>query len=296
MKTFKILLSAAILFIFSKNVFAQAPNAFSYQAVVRNSSNNLVINAPVGVKISILKGSSTGPVAYSETHNINTNSNGLFTLQIGTGTIISGTFVGFEWDSVNGIFFLKTEIDPTGGTNYTISSTSQFLSVPYAKYADKALQANSATVATTATKSEGSVYISKVYNLGPKTQRNVWFEDAANPIVVPKNGTYLIIFQSNTYIAVDGQTPFDDSSDVQITLTNNLGTTNSLYNFSSGNRIAYGTAAGGIYSANATKTIVAYLDQGNILKVRERLNSSAVPPPTFTWYPRNDLTIVRIGD
>lgn len=107
---------------------AQAPNAFSYQAVVRNGSNQLVTNANVGIKISIQ--SSTTTVYYSETHNATTNENGLVTIQIGNGTVVSGGFdnVPYSTESI----FIKTEIDPFGSTNYSITSTTQLLSVPYA--------------------------------------------------------------------------------------------------------------------------------------------------------------------
>lgn len=113
--------------------FAQAPQRMSYQSVVRNNSNVLVANTAVGVRISVLQGSPTGTAQYIETHNVTTNSNGLATLAIGGGTIVSGTMAGITWAS--GPFYIKTETDPAGGTNYTISGTSQILSSPYALYA-----------------------------------------------------------------------------------------------------------------------------------------------------------------
>jgi hypothetical protein len=113
-------------------VFAQAPQKMSYQAVIRNSSNTLVINTQVGMQISILQGSSTGTAVYIETHIANTNATGLVSLEIGNGTAISGTFANINW--ANGPYFIKTETDLTGGTNYSITSTSQLLSVPYALF------------------------------------------------------------------------------------------------------------------------------------------------------------------
>ena len=112
------------------NISAQAPQKMSYQAVIRNGSNVLVANSNIGMRISILQGSSTGTAVYIETQTITTDSNGLVSLQIGGGTITSGTFTGINWAS--GTYFIKTETDPTGGTNYTIVGTNQLLSVPYA--------------------------------------------------------------------------------------------------------------------------------------------------------------------
>ena len=115
------------------SVFAQAPNKMSYQAVVRNNSNALVTDQLVGMRISILQGSANGLASYVETQTPNTNANGLVSIEIGGGNIVSGDFATINW--ANGPYFLKTETDPTGGTNYTINGTSQLLSVPYAMYA-----------------------------------------------------------------------------------------------------------------------------------------------------------------
>ncbi len=115
---------------------AQAPEKFTYQAVVRNASNSLVANAPVGVRVSILQGSASGSAVYVETQTATTNANGLVTLSIGGGNVQQGAFADIDW--ANGPFFLKTETDPNGGTNYSITSTQQMLSVPYALYSKEA--------------------------------------------------------------------------------------------------------------------------------------------------------------
>ena len=113
--------------------FAQAPEKMSYQAVIRDSGGALVTNQAVGMQISILQTTATGTAVYAETQTPTANVNGLVTLEIGTGAVITGSFNSIEWD--NGPYFIKTETDPTGGSNYTISGTSQLLSVPYALYA-----------------------------------------------------------------------------------------------------------------------------------------------------------------
>lgn len=118
-------------------VFAQAPQRMSYQAVIRNSSNNLVANSAVRIRISILQGSVSGAVVFSETHAPTSNANGLVSIEIGGGTNISGSFSNINW--ANGPFFIRTETDPTGGTNYTISATTQLLSVPYALFSGNGL-------------------------------------------------------------------------------------------------------------------------------------------------------------
>ena len=127
------ILIAAILLTVSAN--AQAPDQMTYQAVVRDASNNLVANTAVGIQISILKGSESGEVVYIETQQPTTNTNGLISIVIGTppNTDLGPGLSQVTWG--NDSYFIKTEIDPTGGANYTITGTTQLLSVPYALYA-----------------------------------------------------------------------------------------------------------------------------------------------------------------
>jgi uncharacterized protein (TIGR02145 family) len=128
----KILVSAFVCLI-SLNAWAQAPEKMSYQAVVRDNANALVVDKVVGMRISILRGSVSGTAAYVETQSPRSNTNGLVTLEIGAGTVVSGTFAGLNWST--GPYFIQTEIDPSGGSNYSILGVSQLVSVPYALYA-----------------------------------------------------------------------------------------------------------------------------------------------------------------
>ena len=131
----KIIITVLFLFCMTA-LFAQAPGKFTYQMVVRNSNNQLVINSLVGVRVTILQNFVTGNAVYSETQMLSTNANGLVTMNIGEGTVVYGSFAAINWSA--GTFFLKSEIDPTGGSSYSITSTQQLLSVPYALYANEA--------------------------------------------------------------------------------------------------------------------------------------------------------------
>ena len=113
-------------------LLAQPPQKMSYQFVVRNSSGNLIANQSVGVRVTVLQGSASGTVTYQEIFNPNpqTNANGLVSIEIGSGVPVTGTFSAINWAA--GPYFLRTETDPAGGTTYSISGTSQLLSVPYA--------------------------------------------------------------------------------------------------------------------------------------------------------------------
>ena len=79
------------------SIWAQSPEKMSYQAVVRNASNVLVSTQAVGMQISILQGSSTGASVYEETQTPTTNTNGLVSVEIGSGTVVLGIFNTIDW-------------------------------------------------------------------------------------------------------------------------------------------------------------------------------------------------------
>jgi len=117
-------------------LWAQSPDKMSYQAVIRDLSDNLITDTQIGMQISILQGTANGTPVYAETQEPRTNANGLVSIEIGTGTT-NDDFASIDW--TNGPYFIETKkaIAPPL-TNYTITGTSQLLSVPYALYAKTA--------------------------------------------------------------------------------------------------------------------------------------------------------------
>jgi uncharacterized protein (TIGR02145 family) len=122
-----------LLFHVSFSLIAQAPESFSYQAVVRNNSGQPLADQQVSLRISILKGGEFGSAVYVEKHKGTTNKFGLITKNIGEGAAINGNFQNINWS--DGPYFLKIEMDAAGGTSYVDMGTSQLLSVPYAMVA-----------------------------------------------------------------------------------------------------------------------------------------------------------------
>ncbi len=134
----KNILLLAIVSLLTFNTFAQSPDLFSYQAVVRDNAGNVVVNQVVSVRFSILQTTATGSAQYVETHSPTTDANGLVSLMIGGGTVTSGTFLGIDWATDK--YFLKVELDPAGGSSYSNMGTTQLISVPYAKHAETAMR------------------------------------------------------------------------------------------------------------------------------------------------------------
>ncbi len=133
MKNIKSLILVAVYVFFSVAAFAQGPEGFNYQAVLRNASGSLMASTNVGVKLSIINGSaSSTTVLYSEARTVTTTAQGLLNIQVGDGTATTttGNLATLNWLDSNK--FLKVEIDPAGGTSYADFGTTQLLNVPYA--------------------------------------------------------------------------------------------------------------------------------------------------------------------
>ena len=113
-------------------VMAQLPNKFNYQAVVSN--NGLIITSgSVSLRLTVTDGNG-GPALYQETHLVTPNSFGIVSLEVGGGTVVSGSFASITWKTGNK--WLQVDLDPTGGSNYTSMGSSELLSVPFSLYTD----------------------------------------------------------------------------------------------------------------------------------------------------------------
>src|SRR5688572_16827022 len=119
------------MLMFCATLMAQTPSAFKYQAVARNQGGSVMADQAMSVRISILKGAS---VEYSEVHSVTTNDLGLFNIEVGRGSPVSGTFFDIAWNQDP--HFMRVEIDPAGGTHFMFLGISELLSVPYAQHAE----------------------------------------------------------------------------------------------------------------------------------------------------------------
>jgi uncharacterized protein (TIGR02145 family) len=137
---------------------AQTPDAFNYQAAVRNADGEPIAEQEVAFEISILQGSADGTAVYTETHTITTTEQGIVNFAIGNGTT-SNDFSAIDW--ATGPYFVQVAFDAAGGTDYIEMGTTQLLSVPYAKYAENtnfANEANTAVMATSATTADDAAF------------------------------------------------------------------------------------------------------------------------------------------
>lgn len=112
-----------LCFTMINTTLAQSPELIKYQAVLRDASGNVVANAAKTVVVYILQGSSSGTSVYQETHSVTTTAQGVINLNIGGGTVNSGTFSTINWSTNS--YWVKLTVDAVEITN------GQLLSVPY---------------------------------------------------------------------------------------------------------------------------------------------------------------------
>lgn len=200
-----------IALLFSLASFAQAPQSFNYQAVVRDNSGTIIPNHAVSFKFVIHQGSASGPVAYSETQPGTTDAFGGVAFAIGAGTPVTGSFAAINWST--GVYYNEVLLDPAGGSAYQSMGAAQLLSVPYALYAQ-----NSGTMAT----AHVSVSASQIQNL------------VTAPVTIvpaPAPGNFIQVLAANGVLHF-GTVPYNYSAgsilSLQLTPGNDMFTNSSL--------------------------------------------------------------------
>ncbi len=275
------IISLMIVWFSTLAVVAQVPQKMSYQAVIRNSANELIANGNVGIKISILQSSPVGTVVFSETHTAVTNVNGLAALEIGGGTLASGNFSTINW--ANGPYFIKTETDPLGGTNYTITGTSQLLSVPYAQFASKT---NPSYPAVLTSQGGGS----------SESLRNVWIDCPGVSVIVPETGKYLLTFHGNVdnnNVYYSFNTGADSSCYVKVEIVGGI----DLFSMVANKPIVDQSSSTYAYlNMQPFRSKIVSLVAGAELRVQYNMFTFGVAPSNPWQISYTELAIMRVGD
>lgn len=256
------------------NVFAQAPQKMSYQAVIRNSSNAFVSSTAVGMRISILQATSTGTAVYVETQTPTTNANGLVSIEIGAGTAVTGTFAGIDWSA--GPYFIKTETDPAGGTTYSITGTSQLLSVPYALSAASIANPTGLVVPKLTTAQINALPVS------PAPFGTIVFNTTTNAFVGYRTKTSFgpLITYGNSMSPTQGAYTLPSSSSIKQTF--NLSSTLSNTNIQ-----VYADPNQSSVISNGTLTLKVYsgaVGSETLILTATTQVSSSMPPGAFSFY------------
>ena len=114
----------------ASTMFAQVPQSFSFQAVMRDNSNNLMANQIVHAKFTITPNDNSDVITYCETQNLTTDTNGILRAEIGKGTSCGGRFDQIHWE--RGEYLLNCHFAFSAIPEDFITTSSQLISVPYA--------------------------------------------------------------------------------------------------------------------------------------------------------------------
>ena len=158
-------------------VIGQSPIQFNYQAVARDAQGQALKNQAVSLKISLLEGSNTGTVKFEETHQLTSSNLGILNLLIGKGQNQSGFLSNLDWK--NKKYWLKVEMDASGGSNYTLMGTTQLVSVPYALHAETATYVDDADADPN----------NELQSLSFNTVNNELTISNGNTVTIPTGGT-----------------------------------------------------------------------------------------------------------
>ncbi|WP_118951586.1 exosporium glycoprotein BclB-related protein [Taibaiella helva] len=251
MKKFTSLLMVACLLSLSL-LAQQAPQRINYQAVVRSAAGAPVVNQNVSLRFSILEGSAGGAVQYSETQSVTTNAFGLANVQIGAGTVVSGTFNTIAWNSATK--FLKVEADITGGTTYSDLATVEMISVPYALNAETSNDNRwNLSTADITSNNTGNVGIGGTPNTNAKldiaaTNKGILIPriTLANRPAAPVDG--LLIYQTDN---TPGFYYYNGGSWQRVANSNDVVSGGTIIPFSSGLPVTVTTIAGGLVGTSA---------------------------------------------
>ncbi|HOY32755.1 MAG TPA: hypothetical protein PKW80_12830 [Bacteroidales bacterium] len=242
-------------------VLAQAPQKISYQAVVRDSSGNILASQSVSLMMIIRDGSSAGPDVYHETHDALTNQYGLVSLKIGGGNNPSTSFSSINWTS--GEKYLEIQLDadgPSGGYTWSIFGVTQLVSVPYALNAEKANVIGMAGLSGQTLRNDGTAWTANsfLYNNGSSIGIGTTTPAALLHTSGAGTGEGNVVFTGQYKASSPGAAPVEGAGTRMMwypdkaafragTVDNNVWNTSSVGGYSVA--FGYNTRASGTYSA-----------------------------------------------
>ncbi len=127
-------------------MWAYGQSGFNYK-ILLSQGTNVLANQNVTLRLTLKDG---GTTVYRETQSTTTDANGIASVTIGTGTVVSGNFSNIDWTHA---ISLQTEVSTNGGSSYTDFGTTPFEYVPYAQMSESAKKLELTTTPVSVTQS-----------------------------------------------------------------------------------------------------------------------------------------------
>jgi hypothetical protein len=184
----KKIISVLVLLGVTHIAFCQPPQGLNYQAVALGAGGQPLSNHNISLRLSVVDSSATGTAVYVETQSATTDTFGLFSVVIGSGTAVTGTFGGINWGHNNK--WLKTEMDTAGGSNFALIGVTQFMSVPYALYAGQAKQDYSSIDYPDGLLNWNSIILFKNQTYTVPAGKNLYLHTVINEVIIDGTDTF----------------------------------------------------------------------------------------------------------
>ena len=207
-------------------MWAYAQSGFNYK-ILLSQGTNILANQNVTLRITLKDG---GTNVYQETHDVTTDANGIASITIGTGTVVSGSFSSIDWTHD---ISLQTEVSTNGGSSYTDFGTTPFEYVPYAKMSESAKKLELTTSSVSVTQPGSSTQTTHVQYNGihfsdseSGVLGNDWYltmSYTAHDLFISNDGVELLRFYDSDNLSrfrfdvkINGKLKGDDSGDADM--------------------------------------------------------------------------------
>lgn len=304
------LLLLSLFVLTALSTYGQAPpQAVCYQAVATDAEGRELVNDTISIRATILKGDINGNIVWQETHKAETDAFGLFTFNIGEGVNVGGLplFEDIEWGM--DVYFLRIEMDVSGGTTYILMGVNQILSVPYALYAGEAARADFAQNANSAIYADTAIFANQAQNaiyadtaVFANQAQNAFYADTsiyasqaqnaffADTSIYSSTSQTSIYADSSLYADYSEVSNFSDTTNFSFIANNANFSDTTNFSYTAGNAIYSDTT---IYAISADTALYSQISMTSIISLNDMDSDSTNELQSLTYDGAGNLSLTN---